>query len=111
MVDSILLQHTETPRARYINQSGKMLFWEANDAKVEEKIKKLFSAGDKVVGKIGPWDKSRLPPPAKALMRMTFLVNDAIYFGQGPMEALQRDPLGGSVVASATELLMELTSR
>jgi len=27
------------------------------------------------------------------------------------METLQRDPLGGSVVASATELLTELTSR
>ena len=98
-------------RARYINQSGKMLIWEANDAKVEEKIKRLFSAGEKVVGKIGRWDKSRLPPPAKGLMRMSFLVNDAIYFGQGPMEVLQRDPLGGSVVASATELLVELTNR
>jgi hypothetical protein len=44
-------------------------------------------------------------------MRMTFLVNDAIYFDQGAMEALQRDPLGGAVVASATELLVELTNR
>jgi hypothetical protein len=98
-------------RARYINQSGKMLIWETNDAKVEEKIKKLFFAGEKVVEKIGAWDNSRLPPPTKGLMRMTFLVNDAIYFGQGPMEMLQRDSLGGSVVTSATELLVELTNR
>jgi hypothetical protein len=97
--------------ARYINQSGKMLFWEANDAKVEEKIKRLFSASDKVVGKIGPWDKSRLPPPTKGHMRMTFLVSDGLYFGQGPMAVLERDPLGGSVVASGTELLVELTNR
>ena len=98
-------------RARYINQSGKMLVWETRDPKVDAKIKKLFSNAAKVVEKIGPWDKSRLPPPTKGLMRMTFLVNDAIYFGQGPMEALQRDPLGGSVVTSATELLVELTNR
>jgi hypothetical protein len=88
-----------------------MLIWETRNPKVDAKIKNLFTNADKVVEKIGPWDKSRLPPPAKGLMRMTFLVNDAIYFGQGPMEALQRDPLGGSVVASATELLVELTNR
>ena len=85
-------------RARYINQSGKILIWEPHDPRVDAKIKTLFSNADKVVEKIGPWDKSRLPPPKKGLMRMTFLVIDAIYFGQGPMEALQRDPLGGSVV-------------
>jgi hypothetical protein len=58
--------------ARYINQSAKMLFWETRDPKVDAKIKILFSNADKVVEKIGPWDKSRLPPPTKGLMRMTF---------------------------------------
>jgi hypothetical protein len=98
-------------RARYINHSGKMLIWETRDPKMDAKIKNLFTNSDKVIEKIGPWDNSRLPPPTKGLMRMTFLVNDAIYFGQGPMEALQRDSLGASMVTSATELLVELTSR
>jgi hypothetical protein len=41
-------------RARYINQSGKMLIWETRDPKVDAKIKNLFTSADKVVEKIGP---------------------------------------------------------
>ena len=97
-------------RARYINQSGKMIIWETNAPTVDERIKSLFQDAARVVEKIGPWEKARLPPPTNGLMRMTFLVSDGLYFGQGTMKDLQRDPLGAPVVNSATELLIELTS-
>ena len=96
--------------ARYINHSGKMVIWETTEPAVDEKIRNLLVAAENVVEKIGPWDKARLPPP-EGLMRMTFLVSDGLYFGQGPMEALQSDPLAAPVVATATELLLELTKR
>ncbi len=98
-------------RARYINQSGKMIIWESNEARVDECIQNLFQNAARVVEKIGPWEDARLPPPTFGLMRMTFLVSDGLYFGQGPMKELQLDALGAPVVNSATELLFELTSR
>ena len=78
---------------------------------MDEKIRSLLAASEKVVEKIGPWDQARMPPPSEGLMRMTFLVSDGLYFGQGPMEPLQKDPLAAPVIATATELLLELTNR
>jgi len=98
-------------RARYINQSGKMIIWETSEPAVDERIRNLFENAARVVEKIGPWEDARLPPPTFGLLRMTFLVSDGLYFGQGPMKDLQLDPLGAPVVNSATELLLELTSR
>jgi hypothetical protein len=36
---------------------------------------------------------------------MTFLVSDGLYFGEGPFNALQKDPMGGPVLAKATQLV------
>jgi hypothetical protein len=36
---------------------------------------------------------------------MTFLVSDGLYFGEGPMQAMQRDPLAGPVILEAGRLL------
>ena len=88
-----------------------MIIWETNEPAVDDRIKNLFQDAARVVEKIGPWEDARLPPPTNGLMRMTFLVSDGLYFGQGPMKDLQSDPLAAPVVNSATELLLELTSR
>ena len=96
--------------ARYINFSGKMVICD-QDAKVTEKIKKLLNATDPVVEKIGQWNKPRLEPPSKGIMRITILVSDGLYFVQGPMIYLQNNPFVGPVVSRATELMLELISR
>lgn len=98
-------------RARYINYSGKMVIWETREPTVDQKIRNLLAAAEHVVEKIGPSTEPRLPPPSRGLIRMTFLVSDGLYFGQGLTEALQQDPLGGPVISEATELLLELTNR
>lgn len=95
-------------RARYINHTGKMVFWETGGPPLPE-IVDLLEASATVVSKIGPWDKARLPPPGNGEIRLTFLVSDGLYFGQGPMETLQQDPDGGPVVSAATRLLVKLT--
>jgi hypothetical protein len=63
-----------------------------------------------IVERIGPWDKPRRPPPPKGSVRMTFLVSDGLYFGGGPLSAIQRDPLAGQVYASAVRLLHLVTA-
>jgi len=96
-------------RVRYINQSGKLLVREVSTPGISAKIRKLFQEAQPIIEKIGPWRKPRLPPPAAGQMRLTFLANDGLYFGEGTMHDLSRSPLAGPVVTAATELLFALT--
>lgn len=97
-------------RVRYINQSGRMAVVETAPAVAAEKAKALLEASQKAVAVIGPWDKPRLPPPVLGKVRLTFLVSDGLYFGEGKIEVMERDPIGGPVLENATALLLALTS-
>jgi hypothetical protein len=93
-------------RVRYINQTGKMAIVEpdgmpdANGA-----AKRLVELARPVIARIGLWDKPRLPPPARPNVRLTFIVSDGLYFGEGPFQALQRDALAGPLIQEASVLL------
>ena len=90
---------------RYLNQSGKVSIFEGAGHPLEELAKEFIAISQPVLAQIGPWDKKRLPPPRPGRARMTFLVSDGLYFGEGPFDALQSDPVGGPVLAKATQLL------
>ena len=98
--------------ARYINYTEKMIVWEnAADAAINNKIIELIQKSEQIVSKIGPWDKSRLPQPKNGYARLTFLVSDGLYFGQGGFDALLKDPLGGTVLRTASELMNLLVNK
>jgi len=90
---------------RYINQTGKLAVFEGAPS-ILPAAAALLKASEGAVARLGPWDKPRLPPPEKGNIRLTFLVSDGLYFGEGPMADMANDPLGGLVVQRATELLM-----
>jgi hypothetical protein len=94
---------------RYLNQSGKVAIFEGGGHPVEMLAKELVAASEPVVSQIGPWDKTRLPPPKLGNVRMTFLVSDGLYFGEGSFDALYQDPMGGPVLTKATELIQQAT--
>lgn len=96
--------------ARYINHSEKMIVWETATAESNSIIQQLFADSELVVAKIGPWTAPRLAAPATGDIRLSFLVSDGLYFGQGPFEVLQGDVMGGPVIQSALALLQYLTS-
>jgi len=96
---------------RYINHSEKLLVWEAQTEQSNDLINKLFSDSMNVVHKIGPWNNERKPFPRKGMVRLTFLVSDGLYFGEGPFEILESDPMGGPVISSATQLMTFLTQQ
>ena len=97
--------------ARYFNQAGKLLVWETSTPESEQLLAQLFAVSRQVVSQIGPWHEKRLPPPTNGLVRMTFLLSDGLYFGQGPFDTMQTDPLGAPVIAAATQLLVYLTEQ
>ena len=91
---------------RYLNQAGKVAIVEGQGNPVEGLAKDLVSASQPIVNRIGPWDKQRLPPPKAGNVRITFLVSDGLYFGEGPFAALQQDSMAGPVLSKATQLLL-----
>lgn len=97
--------------ARYINQSERMIIWETADPQSQALTEQLFQEGAKVVAQIGPWHEARRPPPPKDYVRITFLVSDGLYFGEGPCEVLFSDPLGASALLAATKLMQYLTEK
>jgi hypothetical protein len=90
---------------RYLNQSGKVAIFEGGGNPLEAAARELVAQSRIVVDQIGPWDKQRLPPPRAGNVRITFLVSDGLYFGEGPFGALQQDRMAGPVLAKAAQLL------
>lgn len=97
--------------ARYINHSGKILIWETTDVESNELTQDLFTNSEEIVKQIGPWDQPRRPHPETGMVRITFLVSDGLYFGEGPMDVLFNDAMAGPALISATELMSYLTSK
>jgi hypothetical protein len=93
---------------RYLNHSGKMVFVDAAGSPLQAMAAQLLSSADPVVARLGPWDKGRLPPPAGGNVRISFIVSDGLYFGEGPFEAMQRDPLAGALIEQASRLLQKV---
>lgn len=89
---------------RYINQTGKLAVFEGV-ATLEPHVQRLFAASEAVVARIGPWEQPRRAPPKVGNIRLTFLVSDGLYFGEGTMSAMQRDAIAGPVIQRASELL------
>jgi len=100
----------EDGTARYINYTGKMIVWETRTVVSDELIVDLFAAARNVVAQIGPWDEARLNRPKTGNVRLSFLVSDGLYFGEGPFEVLAQDAIGGPVIAAATKLMQFLVS-
>jgi hypothetical protein len=90
---------------RYVNQSGAMSIFEGPVPALAPHVAAVLEAAQPIVARIGPADGPRPPPPPAGHMRLTFLVSDGLYFGEGPMGALMGDALAGPLVTAATGLL------
>lgn len=96
--------------ARYINHTGRLAVVEG-DASIEPAVRALFAAAAPVVARIGPWEGPRRPPPEEGMLRLSFLVSDGLYFGEGPTSQLQQDAMAGPVFQAATQLLVKVIER
>ena len=94
--------------ARYLNYSGKMVVIEGSPSPFDREIGAVIEKSKPIVAEIGPWDKPRLPAPKAGNIRMTFLVSDGLYFGEGPMNAMRQEPLAAPLITAATALLQKL---
>lgn len=96
---------------RYINYSGRITVVEGSASPFDPEIKQVIEASKPIVAAIGPWEKERLPPPKMGNIRLTFLVSDGLYFGEGPMGAMQQQPIAAPLISAATRLLLKLVNQ
>ena len=94
--------------ARYFNYSGAAIIWEHPDNSLDENTKALLQAGQTVAAQIGPWDGPRPPAPDSGQARINMLTPAGLHFGQAPYDALAADPLGGTVMRAALQLMQGL---
>jgi len=95
---------------RYINQSEKIAIFEQAPASIQAKAEGLLRAAAPVAAAIGPWHKPRLPPPGPGGVRMSFLTPRGLCFGQGDMNQMSADPMGGPVLRAAIDLLVAVAA-
>lgn len=95
---------------RYLNHSGAMSIFEGAVPALEPAARAVLAAAEAVVARIGPWDKPRLPPPVAPNVRLSFVVSDGLYFGEGPYPALAQDGLAGPLLQHATTLLQAVVA-
>ena len=95
--------------ARYINYTEKVLVWETTNDQSDQLTRDLFLKSQNIVEQIGTWDKPRLPAPVTGNVRITFLVSDGLYFGEGPVDALFNDPMAGPALTAAAYLMKYIT--
>jgi hypothetical protein len=69
------------------------------------RVLKLLAAAQDVIEQIGPWEQPRIAPPTAGMIRISFIVSDGLYFGQGPMALMEQDPMVKPVIVSSVELL------
>jgi hypothetical protein len=91
-------------RIRYLNHGGGIVIFEAAPQPVAGQAAQVLAAAQPVVTKIGPWNRPRLPHPQAGLLRLTFLVTDGLYFGQGPFAAMEQDPVARQLIAEFTKM-------
>ena len=94
--------------ARYYNYSGAGVVWERPNDTLDATIDELLRVGTIVAKAIGPWEGPRPPAPTNGRARINLLTPSGLHFGEGPLETLGKDKLGGPVIAAAFELMQRL---
>jgi hypothetical protein len=95
-------------RARYFNYSGAGVLWERRDGSLDGLIDELLQAGTVVAKAIGPWNQPRPPEPKNGTVRINLLTPSGIHLGQGPVEALNQDAMGGPILSASYGLMKRL---
>lgn len=92
-------------RLRYINYTGKMAVFESIPPLLVDGVEEILRTSQFAVNRFGPWNKPRRPPPTGNIARMTFLVSDGLYFGEGRVSDLLNDRFAAPVLKAMSLLL------
>jgi hypothetical protein len=92
----------------YIDSHSNMRHWDATKLDLRRRLVNYFVSAASLVEQLRPSDKPRFPPTFAGMARITLLVSDGLYFGQGPVNNLTKDELSGPIIRQANNLLANL---
>jgi hypothetical protein len=95
----------------YIDSHGDMRHWETAEMGLRQRMVSYFISAAALVEQLRPSDKPRFPPTFAGMARITLLVSDGRYFGQGPSNNLTKDELSGPIIRQANNLLANLMAK
>ena len=95
----------------YINNAGRKKEWDQLKPPVRESLVRLFGLAVNLAAHLQPTDQPRFVPPIPGMVRITLLLSDGRYFGQGPVNHLTKDELGGPLIRQSKRLLSELLAQ
>ena len=94
--------------ARYYNYSGAGVVWETDNPRLNPQIDALLESAQKVLAVVGPWEKKRPDVPEAGRVRLNVLTPSGLHFGEGPMDVISRDRMGGAMIKAAGDLMQAL---
>ena len=97
--------------ARYLNQGGGVIIWEAHEPSLEATVEALLEAAEGIVHATGLLAGPRPPPPALGQAAISVLTDRGIHSGTGPLSGLSQDRLGGPVMTCGLTLMKALIAR
>jgi len=97
-------------RVRYIGPTESLAVIDPAPQEWTVELRRLTTAARAVIEQIGPWEHARIAPPAEGMIRMSFLVSDGLYFGQGLLTAMADDPMAQPIMAARGALLTRLAA-
>ncbi len=101
----------EDGSARYLNQGGGAVVWDAEDARIGAAVRTMLTAGQAVADVTGPLDEPRPAPPGTGDGAIWILTDGGNHLAMGPFAGLAADPVAGPVIAAAIELMRLLIER
>lgn len=93
---------------RYINQTGRLTIFEGVPPQLTPVVAQLLAQAQAIVDQIGPSDQPRRPAPGAGKVRLSFLVSDGLYFGEGDFAVMSHEPRSAPLIATAGELLQRV---
>lgn len=97
--------------ARYMNYSGAGVVWEHPDNSLNQSITLVMREAAALVQRIGPWTEPRPGPPRPGNVRLNMITPSGLHFGEGSMQAIASDPIGGRLFHAATQLMQALIAK
>jgi len=92
---------------RYVNARSK-LFTSNNTGDINEKVGNILAVSQKIIEKAERNTEPRQAPPAADEFRITFLVADGFYTGQGNLADIEKDLVAKVLVFEAGEIMVAL---
>ncbi|HET9906096.1 MAG TPA: hypothetical protein VFQ23_05635 [Anaerolineales bacterium] len=97
--------------ARYWNNAGTGVIWDARDPEIDKLVFNLLSVGFEITKRIGVGLRDTPPVPEKGFVRFFIMAFDGSTVGEGRYDQLSKDPMGRVAIDAGLKLMSALMKK